>query len=75
MQKIELDIFIPNYGLAFEYQGKQHFKEYDGVPVDERRARDEMKRELCKENGITLIEVPYWWNGTKSALAAMILKV
>lgn len=34
--------------------------------------RDNEKREACKRAGITLIEVPYWWDGTLQALATAI---
>ena len=30
------------------------------------------KEKLCKENGITLIEIPYWWDFKKSSLIATI---
>jgi hypothetical protein len=34
--------------------------------------RDEEKRSLCDQYGITLIEVPYWWNGKQDSLLATI---
>ena len=36
--------------------------------------RDEEKREACKQRNITLIEVPYWWDRSKSSLVATVLK-
>lgn len=61
---LELDGYNAELKLAFEYQGQQHYKY---VPYFHRnkeafynqKYRDYMKRNMCKENGITLIEVPY----------------
>ena len=73
---MELDIFLPKEQLAFEYQGEQHFRDvyHLGTPWHQQRQRDEEKRKACKENEITLIEVPYWWNKETSTLAATIHK-
>lgn len=34
--------------------------------------RDIMKRDLCNQNHITLIEIPFWWNGSKADLLQII---
>ena len=31
--------------------------------LDKLQARDKMKEELVKKKGITLITIPYWWDG------------
>lgn len=36
--------------------------------------RDLEKKEMCLHKGITLIEVPFWWNGSKESLIRMIQK-
>ena len=61
---LELDCFNQELGLAVEYNGIQHYKY---IPHFHRnhehfmnqKYRDDMKRRLCKENRVTLIEVPY----------------
>jgi hypothetical protein len=54
-----IDIFIPAFAVAIEYQGVQHFKpvELFGGEAGFREAqiRDKRKRQLCKANGIKLI--------------------
>eukprot|EP01114_Cavostelium_apophysatum_P005030 TRINITY_DN1558_c0_g1_i1.p1 TRINITY_DN1558_c0_g1~~TRINITY_DN1558_c0_g1_i1.p1 ORF type:complete len:545 (+),score=133.12 TRINITY_DN1558_c0_g1_i1:262-1896(+) len=72
-KNVEFDVFIPDLKLAFEYQGVQHYAEDHAVYGDvTRKARDKEKVDLCLQVGITLVQVPYWWNGSKSSLAATI---
>jgi len=56
-----LDVFLPTYKIALEYQGKQHFEpvEYFGgeKAYEKQLKRDRRKKMLCTKNGITLIEV------------------
>ena len=58
-----LDIYIPSIKVAIEYQGIQHFEpisHFGGVEgLENRKKLDEKKRELCKQNGIRLIEWSY----------------
>jgi len=74
-QKIQLDIYLPRHLLAFEYHGEQHFNNaYNFGPQWIYQERDEHKRLACKEKGITLIEIPFWWDFQKESLAATIHK-
>jgi len=70
---LELDIFIPSLSLALEFHGKQHYHYHYmfGTP-EVVKSRDLEKKLKCISAGITLIEVPYWWNRTKESLAATI---
>jgi len=61
---LELDCYNADLGLAVEYNGRQHYNYTPGMHKthDAFRAqqyRDDMKRRMCEENGIILIEVPY----------------
>jgi hypothetical protein len=61
---LELDCYNAEIGLAVEYNGRQHYsytpgmhKSYDAFRTQQ--YRDDMKRRMCKENNVILIEVPY----------------
>jgi len=60
---LELDIYVPSRKLAFEYQGEQHFHPIEiwggEAALEETRIRDERKRSLCADLGVTLVEVDY----------------
>ena len=60
---LELDCYDQNLRLAVEYNGAQHYKYIPYFHKNKeaflnQKYRDELKRHLCKENKITLIEVP-----------------
>ena len=72
-REILLDIYLPKEKLAIEYQGEGHFKDIYALGNRWRqKQRDEEKRKICLENGITLIEIPYWWNWKESTLIGTI---
>jgi hypothetical protein len=58
-RQMELDGFEESLGLAFEYQGRQHFENVgiysSEVQLEQRIVDDKDKVRLCAENGITLI--------------------
>ncbi|ABF82063.1 hypothetical protein MIV033L [Invertebrate iridescent virus 3] len=61
---LEIDCFNPTIGLGVEYNGKQHYAFNDFFHRNKEAAmnqqyRDELKRRMCHENGVVLIEVPY----------------
>jgi hypothetical protein len=61
---LELDCFDPELKIAVEYNGVQH---YQYIPFFHKnkeaflnqKYRDDMKRRMCQENGVLLIEVPH----------------
>ena len=68
---MELDIWLPDEKIAFEYQGEQHYidvKEMKGWDLSsglhELKSRDQEKRNACESHGIMLVEIPYTWNKT-----------
>jgi len=63
------DIYIPTLAVALEYQGLQHYQgHYIYGDTKYYNERDDEKRKACKSMGISLIEVPYWWQHDKVLL-------
>ena len=73
---MEIDIYLPKYSLAFEYQGEHHF----AIPsflrnekiMEDIKKKDEEKIESCRKEQITLIIIPFWWKKNKNDLIATI---
>lgn len=66
LEGLELDGYNEEMGLAFEYNGEQHYKV---IPhwhpkgeesLKEQQERDQRKAALCTEHDVTLIVIPYW---------------
>lgn len=38
------------------------------------KEKDVEKRQACEQAGITLIEIPYWWDGQRDTLIKLIQK-
>eukprot|EP01118_Nematostelium_gracile_P014723 TRINITY_DN5803_c0_g1_i1.p1 TRINITY_DN5803_c0_g1~~TRINITY_DN5803_c0_g1_i1.p1 ORF type:complete len:422 (-),score=70.29 TRINITY_DN5803_c0_g1_i1:16-1281(-) len=70
---LELDIFLPKEKLALEYQGEGHFHEiYADGDSSRKKTNDNRKRLSCQQVGITLVQVPYWWDQTLTTLSETI---
>ena len=58
-----LDLYIPSLRTAIEYQGIQHYLPVEFFGGEEalaqRQELDRVKKELCADNGVRLIEWPY----------------
>lgn len=76
-QTLELDFFLPSLSLALEYQGGQHHSPRFGQSneLEQRKRKDEQKRRVCSLKGITLIEIPFWWQNSSSALVNTIRRL
>ena len=76
--KQRLDMYIPDIGLAIEYQGEQHFHAVPLFGGEEglRRTKERDKEKLlkCKEHNVTLIYFSYTDDLSEEAVAAMLGK-
>jgi hypothetical protein len=73
LQGLELDIWVPDLRLGFEYQGEQHTKHVklwhgeDGLQLQQER--DARKKRLCKQLGYRIFYFyPNEWLGKNSVL-------
>lgn len=61
---LELDCYNAELKLAVEYNGEQHYKflkffHKTEADFKEQQYRDDVKKQICRNKGITLITVPY----------------
>ncbi|GHU67842.1 hypothetical protein FACS1894184_08480 [Clostridia bacterium] len=63
LRALELDIYIPEINIGFEYQGIQHYMPQSHlggkVALNHQRDRDAQKASACKSNGTNLVEILY----------------
>lgn len=65
---LELDGYCENLGLAFEYNGIQHyeyvphFHKYNISNFHKQQEYDKLKQQICKKHNITLIIIPYTYS-------------
>ena len=62
--RLEIDCYNEELKIGIEYQGRQHYKyiphfHHSKEAFENGKYRDYMKKQLCKEHGIHLIEIPY----------------
>jgi hypothetical protein len=71
--KVEFDLFIPEHRFAVEYDGIYHYKDVISLQGNiTQRNRDPEKVAAALKEGITILSVPYWWDGSASQLANSI---
>ena len=62
---LRFDFYLPDYNVVIECDGAQHFRalnsEWDSrIKLQETRERDIRKKQYCEENGIILLQIPFW---------------
>ncbi|MES1997943.1 MAG: hypothetical protein V4446_01385 [Pseudomonadota bacterium] len=61
--RMRIDIYLPELNLAIEHQGEQHYRPIAVFGGEEAHARvlerDVLKRRLCLQHGVTVIDVRY----------------
>mmetsp|Transcript_21913 Transcript_21913/g.85865 ORF Transcript_21913/g.85865 Transcript_21913/m.85865 type:complete len:546 (+) Transcript_21913:62-1699(+) len=71
---VELDVFVPDHNIAFEYNGEHHYEEISHYgALDVYQSRDMRKVEICKRAGVRLITVPFWWDRQVPSLLATVI--
>jgi len=62
-RRLELDGCCKKLGIAFEYQGKQHYEDigffHKTRTLKQQKEYDILKKKLCKQYNIILIDIPY----------------
>lgn len=63
LEGLEIDIFVPEVNIGFEYQGIQHFKPVEhwggAKQLEKQQRHDKKKKKLCEEHGVRLITIDY----------------
>lgn len=64
IKPLPFDFYLPELNVCIEYNGQQHYCSVNYFGGEDgyarRKKNDEIKRRYCKENGISLIIIPYW---------------
>jgi len=76
LKGLELDVFIEELDLGFEYQGIQHYKPVDYWGGEESlkklKIRDKRKRKICSAEGIDIIYFDYTEKITEDLILSKI---
>jgi hypothetical protein len=58
-----LDVYLPAIGLALEHHGEQHYRAINAfggeMALKRNMERDALKRSLCKQNAVQLVEIRF----------------
>jgi len=61
---LPFDYYLPHLNTCVEYQGKQHYYSVDKFGGEEslnkQKFNDKIKLDYCRDNNISLLEIPYW---------------
>ena len=70
---VQFDVYLSQSKIAFEYHGAQHYIDIPQISsIHLHQYRDNEKEKLCKEFGIQLIVIPYWWDNSLESLQKTI---
>lgn len=62
-RELKFDFYLPKYSVCIEYDGEQHFNKFsfekDDKKLNERKLRDKIKNDYCKNNNIPLYRIRY----------------
>lgn len=76
--RMRIDIYLPELRLAIEHQGEQHFRPLPVFGGEEAHLRvverDELKRKLCAENGVDVVDFRFDSALTKAAVRYRLRK-
>ena len=63
IKPLPFDFYLPSYNSCIEYQGKQHYHPIDYFGgkkhLEYVQRHDDIKKEYCKNKGISLLHIPY----------------
>eukprot|EP00026_Physarum_polycephalum_P003383 Phypoly_transcript_03394.p1 GENE.Phypoly_transcript_03394~~Phypoly_transcript_03394.p1 ORF type:complete len:728 (+),score=54.40 Phypoly_transcript_03394:224-2407(+) len=68
---MELDIWIPNYQICFEFQDPYHYVT-TWFYREKIKQKDTIKKSTVRKSQVTLITIPCWWVGDLLSLKATI---
>ena len=62
---MNFDFYLPEVGVVIECDGAQHWRTQNNdwkseYKLQETRARDIRKDEICKKNGLVMFRLPFW---------------
>ena len=73
---LRIDIYVQEINLAIEYMREQHYREsfYDKNTFEKIKYNDKMKRKICKEHDVNVIDVKYTWMETEKVIIDILHK-
>ena len=73
---LRIDIYVQEINLAIEYMREQHYREsfYDKNTFGIIKYNDKMKRKICKEHDVNVIDVKYTWMETEKVIIDILHK-
>lgn len=76
---LELDGYCEDLGLAFEYNGIQHYQPVDFFGGSEKfkmiQKNDFLKKRLCKENNVNLLVIKHINKTTRESVEEKIMEI